>query len=710
MTATDTGSTEGPLDLGLLSQDDVKFSRPDSVRPFVWGAVAVAANVVVAAVLVFWIIADRRETFRVELERRLSVFVSSREEILSTWLTDQNKVLDPLVTSDVFRLFLTEIAVYNARQQAGEEAGATGIEETLAQSAYLQLILEDFISGRNFEAGHIVDAEGRLYITSTRTANLFDFQLDAAARAVAERKTIYTPARVTLAGLTMDMAVPIYPPQPLEGETEVVPVGALIVTLPIQERLSAILERHPLARAGEQILLLQRDGDAWSLIDPMASPAIAPATFPEAAFQSLGQGMARVVSPRTAAEVYATLAQVEGPSWYLVQEAAVADAEQELNDFEIGIVVAVMGGLLLILGAFGIFWFRLSSDHNKTLAQQFQGLAQQINKQRKLLNGITNTMMDLLGLKDAEGHYTFVNPAFCRAVNKAEREILGLKDDAIFGFGTAQRLTATDRIVLDTRQQATTNEQIYLQAKLHHFQIAKVPFVEDEGLPVGVLAVSRDITELVEAVERRERAIREAVEAFSRAIELRDPYLVGHSRRVAGFAVAVGRRLELGDNEINTIELAARLAQIGKLAIPSAILRKETRLTDEEIAIVQSHVEHAVSILRKVDFDLPVAESVHKMYERLDGTGYPRNLSGDQIELVPRILGACDVFCARIEPRSYRETLTPDAAVGVLEHNATKYDPRVVAALREVVHSPDGEKILASVGREAAPSGSSPSD
>ncbi len=702
MTATDTGA-ERPLDLGLLGQENLQFNRPDSVRPFVWGGAAIAAILVVAAVLVYWVIADRRATFQLELERRLGVFVSAREEILSTWLADQNKVLDPLVTSDVFRLFLTEIAAYNARQQSGEQTEGAGIEETLAQSAYLQLILEDFIAGRSFDAGHVVDAEGRLYITSTRVANLFDFQIDAAKRAVAERKTIYNPARVTLVGLVMDVAVPIYPPQPLEGETEVAAVGALIVTLPIQERLSAILAPHPLARPGEQILLLQQEGETWSLIDPVAVPAIAPASLTQEAFQSLGQGMARIASPRSAAEVYATLARVAGPNWFLVQEAAVADAEQDSRDFEIGIIVAVVVGLLLILGAFGIFWFRLASDHNKTLAQQFQGLAQQINKQRTFLNGITNTMLDLLGLKDAEGHYTFVNPAFCRAVNKPEREILGLKDDAIFGFGTAQRLAATDRVVLETRQQATTNEQIYLQSKLHHFQISKVPFVEDEGTPVGILSVSRDITELVEAVERRERAIREAVEAFSRAIELRDPYLVGHSRRVAGFAAAVGHRLELGDNDINTLELAARLAQIGKLAIPSAILRKETRLTDEEVAIVQSHVEHAVSILRKVDFDLPVADSVHKMYERLDGTGYPRKLSGDQIELVPRILGACDVFCARIEPRSYRETLSPEAAVAVLEQNEAKYDPRVVAALREVVLSPEGEKILASVGREAPP-------
>jgi HD-GYP domain-containing protein (c-di-GMP phosphodiesterase class II) len=83
------------------------------------------------------------------------------------------------------------------------------------------------------------------------------------------------------------------------------------------------------------------------------------------------------------------------------------------------------------------------------------------------------------------------------------------------------------------------------------------------------------------------------------------------------------------------------------------------------------------------------------MHERLDGKGYPAGLSGDQIPLTARILGACDVFCARIEPRVYRSGITPNSALDILDQNDGRYDPRVIAALRKVAASVTGEKLIA---------------
>ena len=110
---------------------------------------------------------------------------------------------------------------------------------------------------------------------------------------------------------------------------------------------------------------------------------------------------------------------------------------------------------------------------------------------------------------------------------------------------------------------------------------------------------------------------------------------------------------------------------------------------------MQDHVAHAATVLRDMDFGLPVLETICQMHERLDGGGYPEGLSGDQIRQSARILGACDVFCARVEPRAYRAGIAPAAALDILEQNSTRYDPDVVSALREVVESVTGEKLLA---------------
>src|SRR5690606_37144878 len=110
---------------------------------------------------------------------------------------------------------------------------------------------------------------------------------------------------------------------------------------------------------------------------------------------------------------------------------------------------------------------------------------------------------------------------------------------------------------------------------------------------------------------------------------------------------------------------------------------------------LQGHVDHTAAILRDIDFDLPVLEAVTQMHERLDGGGYPAGLAGEQISLPARIVGACDVFCARIEPRAYRGGIAPEEALAILEQNPTRYDTDVVAALRRVVNSVAGEKLLA---------------
>ncbi len=149
------------------------------------------------------------------------------------------------------------------------------------------------------------------------------------------------------------------------------------------------------------------------------------------------------------------------------------------------------------------------------------------------------------------------------------------------------------------------------------------------------------------------------------------------------------------NQEIATVEIAANLSQIGKLAVAREILTKPKRLSEAEIAQMQQHIDHAAAILRDIDFELPVLETITQMHELLDGEGYPAGLSGEQIRLTARILAACDVFCARVAPRSYRSGISPEVALDILEQNGHRYDPAVIAALRTVAGSVTGEKLIA---------------
>jgi PAS domain S-box-containing protein len=337
----------------------------------------------------------------------------------------------------------------------------------------------------------------------------------------------------------------------------------------------------------------------------------------------------------------------------------------------------------------------LSNEHSSALAEQFRRLAARIEAQKKLLDSINNSISEYIGLKSKDGAYRYLNPAFARAIGREVEDAVGLDDAAIFGRGTADRLEASDRRALDSGTPVTINEEVYLGSRLHHLQISKVPYQDETGEVSGIVSVTRDVTELVEEQKKRERAIQQMVAALVRAVELRDPYLAGHSRRLAGFSAAVAQRLELGAEDIATVEIAANLSQIGKLAVAREILTKTERLSEAEIAQMQQHIDHAAAILRDIDFELPVLETITQMHERLDGGGYPAGLPGERIRLTARILGACDVFCARVAPRSYRSGISPEAALDILEQNGHRYDPAVIAALRAVAGSVTGEKLIA---------------
>jgi diguanylate cyclase (GGDEF)-like protein len=181
---------------------------------------------------------------------------------------------------------------------------------------------------------------------------------------------------------------------------------------------------------------------------------------------------------------------------------------------------------------------------------------------------------------------------------------------------------------------------------------------------------------------RRDRAH----DALVQALYEREPTLAEHARAVVDLAVAVGRRLGLAPDELDQLERAAQLHDIGKLAVPDSILRKPGPLTPDEEALVRQHTVVGERILSAAPVLQQVASLVRSTHEHWDGTGYPDGLAGEEIPLSSRIVSVCDAYTAMRETRAYREA-TPDAeAVSELRRCAGRqFDPLVVAALVAVV-------------------------
>lgn len=186
--------------------------------------------------------------------------------------------------------------------------------------------------------------------------------------------------------------------------------------------------------------------------------------------------------------------------------------------------------------------------------------------------------------------------------------------------------------------------------------------------------------------ERLEAAYLGTAEALAAALEAKDAYTASHSRAVVANARRVGRRLGLSDEELQTLRLGAIFHDIGKIAVPEAILNKRGPLTAAERAEIEGHTVVGERILSSVEFLRDVLPLVRHEHERWDGGGYPDGLAGEAIPFGARIILVCDAFDAMISDRPYRPALGPAAAREELVRGAgSQFDERVVAALLQVL-------------------------
>ena len=176
------------------------------------------------------------------------------------------------------------------------------------------------------------------------------------------------------------------------------------------------------------------------------------------------------------------------------------------------------------------------------------------------------------------------------------------------------------------------------------------------------------------------------VETLINAMEAKDVYLSGHSRRVAEQAASVAEEMGLDPDLVEDVRLAGRLHDIGKIGIREDVLNKPGALTPEEYAHVKEHVRIGIDILAPLRHIPRALEFIHDHHERFDGSGYPRGRKGSEITIGGRILGACDAFDALTSRRAYREALDERATIAQLRADVGRMlDPAVFAALEKVV-------------------------
>jgi PAS domain S-box-containing protein/putative nucleotidyltransferase with HDIG domain len=293
------------------------------------------------------------------------------------------------------------------------------------------------------------------------------------------------------------------------------------------------------------------------------------------------------------------------------------------------------------------------------------------------------------------GRFVTVNAALVRMLGFPSQKALTEDADA----ATALFLSPTDQQVLrDTLETAGVvramevemlrpdGSRLWVSIHARAVRDARGTVILYEGSMEDITVRRRSQELLRQNLKTTRRLFHQTVKSLSKTVRFRDPYTAGHQDNVARLAAAMGRRMGLSDDTVACIRVSGQLHDIGKISVPVRYLCKPSRLEGLEWEFMKQHAQTGYEILKDIDFPWPVAEIVLTHHERLDGSGYPRSLTGQALGIETRILAVADVLDAMASNRPYRPALGIEAALGELRrHRGTTFDSKAVDAAQQVI-------------------------
>jgi len=310
---------------------------------------------------------------------------------------------------------------------------------------------------------------------------------------------------------------------------------------------------------------------------------------------------------------------------------------------------------------------------------------------------ITERAADAMWTVDMNMRPTYISPSVTRLLGYSVEEAMAKPMQEIFtrvSFKLAAELLK-EELGIENREQKDLVRSRTLDLELIHKDGSLVPvevkytFLRDaQGRPVEVLAIARDISERKQSqeearqnTERLIRAMEHAIQAMTIVVEMRDPHTAGHQQRATQLACAIAKEIGLSKERIGGLRLAGLIHDIGKVRVPAEILMNPDGLSEPEFMMIKAHPRLGYEILKTIDFPWPVARIVLQHHERMNGSGYPSGLSGEDIIMEARILAVADVVDAMASHRPYRPALGIDKALEEISQNrGVLYDSKAVDA------------------------------
>jgi PAS domain S-box-containing protein/putative nucleotidyltransferase with HDIG domain len=291
---------------------------------------------------------------------------------------------------------------------------------------------------------------------------------------------------------------------------------------------------------------------------------------------------------------------------------------------------------------------------------------QKIKESEERFRSLSENAPDIIYTLGIKGEFTYVNPVIENILGYKPEEFIGkyfvdiAKEEGIaLHFKALMQVGEMNKTIKEE-----TATLLHKDGTERYVSISGAPNFDSEGNYIGLVGTFKNLTDIVKSekelkksLEKLQSAMSSTIDAISMIVESRDPYTAGHQRRVAQLAVAIAEELGLSGERIDLIRMGSLIHDIGKIYIPASILTKPTKLGDLEFAMMKTHPTVGYKILNKVNFIPIIVDIVYQHHERIDGSGYPLGISGDEIFLESRIVAVADAVEAMASNRPYRPAL-----------------------------------------------------
>lgn len=673
-----------------------------SRRPILIGLALLLAVILGGVWLIFSYLDLERERDLGDWRIRLGLIADDRAAGIDQWLTREFASLGELANNASLQLYLSQLSTQtdtpadvepaqlgylrNLINAAAERGGfrAVGEPEPLVRAN---------LPTAGYRGLALLDREGRV-VVATPGMPALDAEDRALARRVIESgQSALRDLRVSAQGqATVGFIVPVATVQGMQDATGQSRVGVLLGIKAAATELYPLLANRGGLTEHDETVLVRAEGDLVVYLSPLADGSTptqrklalnTPDLDAAHALRAPGE-FAQHVDYR-GVSVLMTSRPLTGAPWILIQKTDAREALKESNDHRRFLLAAFLLTLFFIGASLIAAWRHGSSVRAQAMTARLQEKTRMLEGQTRLLHGVTDTLSDYLFLLDDAHRLLFANRAFEAAIGVPQADLFGKTLASIFGPDTAQRM---ELCIGNSAGQTRQPESLVLNEREGLYQCTALPLPNPAGSGHAILVVLHDVTALHESERKRANLLRQLIAALMRAVDKHDPHSANHSSRTAAVAVAIGRELRLSDSELQALDLAANLANVGKIFIAKEILTKSGALSDAEQDMLKQHVQYALDILSSLDFEGPVVATIAQKQELMDGSGYPHGLRGDAILLTARILAVANAFVALVSPRAYRDAVPiPQALDQLLVESKDKYDRHVVAALFHIAEN-----------------------